>query len=303
MKKKHFIPIPFNMMPGSWGLSGQAFDEAEAAYYYEGETLARKLTEIRTRPGVERDRKMLDLDFSYKHITEYEYDCRLLELDGRGADTMAVLANEHKHGRITDRDYLEAQIRETYTGRDREKALIELRLSEGDLDQYDAAKAILMLDDDSKERAAALIALDLEHNKTTPYDAEKAAILLGEEGVERDLAALALDLKHEKIKQREHDKQVATLKEEPWVGVIDDGFDLNQGVNGLYFELDWNQQWITYLRMNGYGGHTEDQIIEAWFADVCRTYVSESQGESDFTPRPGRMVNRIDRGDGYADYT
>lgn len=270
MKKKRLIPIPFNVMPGSWGLSGQAYEEAEAAYYYEGEALERKLIEIRVPQGTERDKRLLALDLAYRHITEYDHDCRLLDLEGRGADTIAVLENEHKHGRLTDRQFLEAKIGATLDGVEREKALIELRLDQGEMKPYEAARAVLMLNEECQEREIALLDLDLEHGK---------------------------------IKPREHEKAIATLREEPWVGVIDDGFDLNQGVNGLYFELDWNEHWITYLRMNGYGGHTEEQIIEAWFADVCRTYVSENGGNTEFTPRPGRMINRFDRGDGYADYT
>ncbi|RYD68691.1 MAG: hypothetical protein EOP83_00300 [Verrucomicrobiaceae bacterium] len=270
MKKKRLIPVPFNLMPGSWGLSGKAYDEAEAHYYYEGEALERKLVHIRVSPGTEREKRLLAIDLAYKKITPYEYDCRILEMDGLGTDTLAILENEYKHGRKTDHEYLEGKIRATLKGKERDKALIELRMNDGEIDQYDANKQMLMLEDESQERAIAL---------------------------------LDLDLLHEKIKKREYDKAVATLREEPWVGVIDDGFDLNQGVNGLYFELDWNEHWITYLRLNGYGGNTQDQIIEAWFADVCRTYVAESNGDSEFQPRPGRVINRFDGGNGSAHYT
>jgi hypothetical protein len=304
LKKKRLIPIPFNMMPASWGLSGQAYDEAEASYYYEGEALERKLVAIRVSPGPERDRRLLALDRDYKHITQYEYDCRMLEHEGLGSDPMSVLEVEYRHGRKTDYEYLEAKIRLTMTGKDRARALIELKLSEGDLSEYDAEKQLIELEDDTPERAAALIRLDIAHKKIEPYEAEKKLIPLQmPEGIERDIALLDVELKYEKIKPRQHEKDVATLKGEQWVGVIDDGFDLNQGINGLFFELDWNEHWITYLRMNGYGGQTEEQIIEAWFADVCRTYVSENSGETDFTPRPGRVINRFDSGNGSVHYT
>ena len=302
-KKKRLIPIPFNLMPASWGLKGQAYEEAEAAYYYEGEALERKLVGLRVPAGPERDKRLAAIDLAYRRISQYEHDCKVIELDGLGTDTLVVLENEHKHHRITDRDYLEAKIRATYTGRDREKALIQLRVSEGDLDPYDAEKAIIELDDDTPERKGRLIDLDLRFGKLAPYDAEKATISLEEESSARATKLLDLDLKFEKITKREHEKQVATIREEPWVGVIDDGFDVNQGVNGLYFELDWNEHWITYLRMNGYGGNSESEIIEAWFADVCRTYVSENGGEADFQPRPGRVINRFDGPNGTAHYT
>lgn len=254
VKKRRLIP--FKMTPASWGLSGKAFDEAEINYYYEGEALERKLVELRLPSGTEREKRMLSIDLAYRKITQYDYDCRMLEINGLGTDTLAILENEYKHGRTTDTEYLEAKIRETMKGRDRDIALIELRLSQGIL---------------------------------TPYEAAREKIELTEEGRAKALALLDLDLGENKITKRQHEKETATVKEEPWVGVIDDGFDVNAGM-GLYLELDWNKQMIDYLMVNGYTGTKEEQVIEAWFADVCRTYVTESQLNEPFEPFRNRFV-------------
>ena len=124
------------------------------------------------------------------------------------------------------------------------------------------------------------LTLQLKHKKITSYehDVERAKLDFTE-GTERDLALLEVELAHEKITPKQHEKAVATLRQEPWIGLIDDGFDIQQGLNGFYFEFDWNEYWIGYLRLNGYGGPSEDAIVEQWFKDVCRTTIAENEPE------------------------
>lgn len=206
MKKKPLIP--FRLLPASWGLSGQPFDEAEAAYLYEGEDLERRLVEIRTEnEPLERAKQLLALDRKYHKIGHYDYDKRLIELDGKGSDKRALLDLDFKHAR---------------------------------LGEYEWAKAICELEKD---------------------------------GIERDVELANLELRFKKIEPREHEKRVATAKQEPWVGVVGDEFDVNQGIDGLAIELDWNEYWIEYLRLNGYVGHSDEQIIDQWFNDVCRSMI------------------------------
>lgn len=80
-------------------------------------------------------------------------------------------------------------------------------------------------------------------------------------GLERDLALLGLRLRHGEINKLSYDKQRATLHETPWIGIVDQGFDLEKGVNGVFFEFDWNGFWIDYLRLHGYVGQDVRRLL------------------------------------------
>jgi len=178
MRKKRLIP--FRWLPGSWGLAGPAYQEAEAYYYYDGYDLDVRLAEIRCENTKELDAKILDLQFEHGIIDEVEYDLKLAEMREEGLD--------------------------------KEIAILEAKARAGEID---------------------------------PFEAEK---------------------------------EIATLKGEPWIRVIDDGINHALGVDGYYFEFDWNSYWIEALREAGYMGRTDDAIVQAWFQDVCRQEASASLG-------------------------
>ena len=294
MKKRW---LPFWIMPASFGLKGKAYEEAEAHYLLEGEELDRRLVEIRYERE-ERDRHSLAVDLKYGKITDFEYDVKLLYLSGE-VTPLGELELKFKHGEIGTKEFDLERIHLTAKPEEKAALLLKHKHDYYEIDDYEYDVEILKLQPDSDDRRLALLGLELKYGKITEYEHDKRAILLQPEGVERSVALLNLDLAHDKIEARKHEKEVATLREEPWIGVIDDGFDLNQGVNGLYFELDWNSQWIDYLRLNGYGGRNEEAIVKSWFADVCMATVYESEAEQDasdpFPTRPNRLMNRIDR--------
>jgi hypothetical protein len=115
------------------------------------------------------------------------------------------------------------------------------------------------------------------------------------------VAKLAIELKHGKITQQQFNRQTADLKEEPYIEIIKSDYDSQLGVNGLYFEFDWNDLWIEYLRLNGYYGVNDEQVVEQWFADLCRTVAAEvppPDREANVPFNSGRIINRLKRGDG-----
>lgn len=168
--------LPFRLLPGSWGLVGDAYLEAEAHYKLQGEALERQLLLIRLRDDPQR------------------LECELVEVARR-------------YGAIS-------------------------------------------------EQQAAVRRVELSHPP----------------GAERDLALLEVAHKFGEIDETAFHKQRANLKNEPWIGIINSGFDPEQGVDGVFFEFDWNQQWIEYLRTNGYTGRSDEQVIDEWFSDVCRSH-------------------------------
>ena len=71
-------------------------------------------------------------------------------------------------------------------------------------------------------------------------------------------------------------KERATAKGEPWVDVLETHVNKENIRNG-FFELDWNEYFITELKKTGYGfdGDPEEEIVDRWFRDLARNMLSE----------------------------
>lgn len=71
-------------------------------------------------------------------------------------------------------------------------------------------------------------------------------------------------------------KERATKKGEPWVAVLDTKVNKDNVRNG-FFELDWNEHFITELKKSGYGfdGDPEEEIVDRWFRDLARNMLAE----------------------------
>lgn len=65
-------------------------------------------------------------------------------------------------------------------------------------------------------------------------------------------------------------KEKATHKNEPWIGVLDTHVNPDNVRNG-FFELDWNDLFLTNLKQQGYGadGDKDEEIIDRWFRELC----------------------------------
>lgn len=69
-------------------------------------------------------------------------------------------------------------------------------------------------------------------------------------------------------------KELATEKEEPWVAVLETHVNIENPRNG-FFELDWNDYFVAYLRDNGYSGGSDEEVVDGWFQDLCREIGNE----------------------------
>jgi hypothetical protein len=71
-------------------------------------------------------------------------------------------------------------------------------------------------------------------------------------------------------------KERATVKGDPWVAVLDTKINKDNVRNG-FFELDWNEYFITELKKSGYGfdGDPEEEIVDRWFRDLARNMLAE----------------------------
>jgi hypothetical protein len=88
-------------------------------------------------------------------------------------------------------------------------------------------------------------------------------------------------------------KERATKRKEPWVAVLDTKVNKDNVRNG-FFELDWNEYFITELIKSGYGYEADppEEIVDRWFRDLARNLLAE-EGQ-DVTRGAGYInVNRI----------
>jgi hypothetical protein len=63
------------------------------------------------------------------------------------------------------------------------------------------------------------------------------------------------------------------VKIEPKVDIIKFDFDPNNPRLGS-IELDWNSEFVALLSKHGYLGKDEEEIVDKWLNDVCRTIIS-----------------------------
>ena len=95
-------------------------------------------------------------------------------------------------------------------------------------------------------------------------------------------------------------RQIADAKGEPWVSVISVELDPDNIGNGA-FELDWNEKFIANLVRAGYKGKTDADMVDQWFADVCKNVLAENyeqwEANQPYDARP-RVIDRKDLGNG-----
>jgi hypothetical protein len=90
-------------------------------------------------------------------------------------------------------------------------------------------------------------------------------------------------------------KELATEKKESYIAVLDTKVNKDNVRNG-FFELDWNEYFIVELRLAGYYGDTDEEIVDKWFQDLCRNIGSEEGVDMD--RRGSGYVNVSNIGDG-----
>jgi len=162
----------------------------------------------------------------------------------------------------------------------------EIAKAEYELVGYDLERQLLILseqDMDEKEYARKHIELEHKYGRHTDQQYHRNLIDLIDNDKQKALALLELDYREGKIKELEYGKQIATLKGEPWVTVINMDFSNKTALEGS-FELDWNEAFVKKLEAEGYAGPTPDSIVNQWFMEVCRNVAMEEfDGTGDFT--------------------
>ena len=86
----------------------------------------------------------------------------------------------------------------------------------------------------------------------------------------------------DKLLKKKDPKAYATKKKQSWVNVLDMKVNKDNIRNG-FFELDWNEYFITELRQNGYGEEAdpEEEIVDRWFKDIVYGMLEEEGMDTD----------------------
>jgi|TARA_X000000368_G_scaffold399408_1_gene370345 hypothetical protein len=98
----------------------------------------------------------------------------------------------------------------------------------------------------------------------------------------------------EESKSENKEKAKATKNKQPWIQVLTTHVDKTNPKNG-FFELDWNEYFVQSLKLNGYRGATDEEVVDKWFQDLCRNVASESGTED---VGASGYVNKVLRDDG-----
>ncbi len=162
----------------------------------------------------------------------------------------------------------------------------EIAQAEYELEGYELAAKLLLIkkdefDKDQYERRA----IELEYNYDRLSDSEynRALANLIKDEKKKALALLELDHQEGKITDLQYQKESATLRNEPWVTIVNMDFSKGHSLEGS-FELDWNDQWVEKLKADGYNGPTPDNIVNQWFMELSRNVAMEEfDGTGDFT--------------------
>jgi len=164
-------------------------------------------------------------------------------------------------------------------GRTRQIAEAEYTLSGLDLD----LRLVEINESDPLTQEIQKLQARKKHKDISDYDFDKEMVnLTTQEGTtEKAVALLDVELKHHKLDKTEHEKQVAEARKEPWVAMPNISWDPSDPSKS-FFELDYNSYFVEFLRENGYEGASEQEIVEKWLTDVCRSVASDL-GEQDNT--------------------
>lgn len=139
----------------------------------------------------------------------------------------------------------------------------------------------------------ALLEIEKKYNKISEYEYDQyVAKLENNDDTKQKVALLDVELKHEKISETEHEKQRANLLKEPWVSMPKINWDpINK--NKTYFELDYNDYFIKYLRDNNYSG-SDDEVLNRWLNDICISVIEDINDGDASIATPSRRSDQTD---------
>ena len=144
------------------------------------------------------------------------------------------------------------------------------------------------------------ILIKREYSRIDQYTADVLLSELEHAGNENaaGLTKLDIDLKYDRISQQDFDRKRADLLGEPYMAMPKISWD-PVDPSKTYFELDYNQPFVEYLRENGYVG-IDEEVINKWLNDVCSSILSEM---APVDPEFVSNVRKVRRDDGKVEHS
>ena len=132
-------------------------------------------------------------------------------------------------------------------------------------------------------------AQEKENNAVTKLLIDKVNELHSYKAVADDLREQLDSLSNKEKEESISPKEKATLRNEPWVAVINTHVNSSNIRNG-FFELDWNAQFIQQLHQAGYGfpDDPEEEVVDRWFKELAHNMLTE---EGLDPSRPAGYIN------------
>lgn len=96
-----------------------------------------------------------------------------------------------------------------------------------------------------------------------------------------ELEKLEIDLNHKNITVQQYNRKRADLLDEPYVEVLNIGLSESTPDNG-FVELDWNNKFIDMLHKHGFKGMSDDEMVNKWFNQLCRTVLLQEMNDQDY---------------------
>ena len=96
-----------------------------------------------------------------------------------------------------------------------------------------------------------------------------------------EVVKLEIELREGVITEQQFNKQKAELLDEPYVNVLKMDVDPENPKAG-FMELDWNDKFVAMLHQNGYKGASDEDVVNQWFNDLCRTVLLQERADLDF---------------------
>jgi hypothetical protein len=155
------------------------------------------------------------------------------------------------------------------------KTVLAIDLNYGKVDDYNYDLGMINLTNTPNSTVWKQNKLDLDrkYNKIDEYTYDHSVAELVEPAKDRQLALASVEFKHEKITENEYERRRADILEEPWIAMPKIAWDPEDS-SKTYFELDYNEAFINYLRENNYQG-SDDDCINRWLNDICFSVIED----------------------------
>lgn len=142
---------------------------------------------------------------------------------------------------------------------------------------YDYAVVDAKYQDDPTELKKEKLKLDFYYRKIDEYERDVEIAKLDMKEVELERRLTELEYAHNRISEQQFDKKIATINGEPYIGIMKSEFRPELGVNGLYFEFDWNDEFISMLNREGFTGTSDETMVQSYFNAICKSVALEEE--------------------------